>query len=93
MTAPSASERIRIIERSLRCFVFGLLSLIPVLGVPMSLLAWWHGHAVHRTARGKWNPARRYAVWGSSLAWWGFVVTFFLFPRFLVALANAQPPP
>jgi hypothetical protein len=78
------------IERSLRCFVFGLLALIPVMGLPMSLLAWWHGHAVRRAQAGGWNPAQRYVAWGCSLAWWGFVVTFVLFPLLLLAIANAE---
>jgi hypothetical protein len=52
------------IERSLSCFAWGLLGLIPVLGIPMairSIQQHWH---VSRDCKGLWNPAHRYLLWG-----------------------------
>lgn len=90
MTPSSPKERVRLLDRSLRCFVFGMLSLIPVLGLPMSILAWWHGHVASRQSKGQWNPARHYVLWGRALAWLGCLVTFVLFPLLLLAIANAD---
>jgi len=68
-------NRIKAIESSLRCFVCGLLALIPVLGLPCVLMAF----AAYRRSRllpaNDWNPARRYAVAGLVCAEFGLFVT------------------
>jgi len=83
-------DKIQAINRSLRCFVFGLLALIPVLGLPMSAIAWMHGYVVNRRCRGQWNPAQRYLLWGRALGLLGGLISLVLFPLFLWAIATGQ---
>lgn len=79
-------ERIATIEDSLRCFTYGLLSCLPVIG------AAWLYPAVRRFVHARrrkveWNPARGYLATGLALAsigWiialvaWLFVLIFFV---------------
>jgi len=68
-------DRIRLIERSLRCFVFALLSLLPLIGLGLALLAirlHWQTWAVND---GVWNPARSYLLGGFCLACLGFLLS------------------
>lgn len=74
-------------NRSRRCFVFGLLSFIPALGLAMTAIAWIHGWSVMR-GRGKaWNPALPYSRWGRAL---GLVGAFASSAPFLLWLAAIQ---
>lgn len=61
-------NRIEIINRSLRCFVFGLLGLVPVLGIPASAVSFVQYWQVARRLDGNWNPAETYLAWGLALA-------------------------
>jgi len=58
-------------ERSLRCFTFGLLGLVPVLGAPFSVLSVILHFRVRFLTGAGWNPAEPYVVWGFILATWG----------------------
>ena len=84
MQAPA--DRIRLIERSLRCFVFGLLSLIPLLGLPFAILAVsWHLKVWSEFGR-EWNPARLYLGCGYGLAWLGGLISFGALAVFVAVL-------
>lgn len=72
-------DRIQAINRSLRCFVFGLLALIPFLGLAMGPIAWLRAVAVTRKFGGQWNPAQRYLLWGRALGLLGFLISLVLF--------------
>ncbi|HLP76515.1 MAG TPA: hypothetical protein VK327_06290 [Candidatus Paceibacterota bacterium] len=63
-----ADERIQVIEKSLRIFVCGLLSLIPVIGLVLGLYAAFAGARLHSRCRGDWNPAAEYLNWGMVLS-------------------------
>ena len=81
-------ERIRLIERSLRCFVYGILSLIPFVGVGFAVLALeLHFKTWAETGDG-WNPARRYLLAGFCLAWLGILVSVGGLVSFVVVLIN-----
>jgi len=67
--------RIRVIGMSLRCFVYGCLSLLPFVGLLMSAIALGLHFRTMRAAGGEWNPARRYLIVGYSLAWLGILIT------------------
>ena len=56
------------IERSLRCYVLGLLGLIPVLGLIPAILALREHRRVKKGSANQWNPARRYHLWGGICA-------------------------
>lgn len=65
------SERILIIERSLRCFAMGWFSLVPPLGIilfPLALMEYSRGRILSSES---WNPASRYLTWGFILAAFG----------------------
>lgn len=59
-----SEDRIAVIENSLRCFTWGLLGLIPLLGVGCSLVACFLFSRGTRLAAGAPNPARHYARFG-----------------------------
>jgi len=70
-------DKVLVIERSLRCFVAGCLSVIPLLGVIPAIVAIVLGHLVREEAKGHWNPARLHLLCGTVLAWVGLGVTLF----------------
>lgn len=73
-TAPLV--KIDVIEGSVRCFVLGLLGLVPVLGIPMIIMASDQHRRVKRI-RAEWNPAERYLHWGEVCARLGVVLLLF----------------
>jgi hypothetical protein len=83
-------DKIQAINRSLRCFVFGLLALIPVLGLPMGAVAWMHAVVVARKFKGQWNPAQRYLLWGRALGLLGGLLSITIFPLLIWAIATGQ---
>jgi len=60
--------KIEIIERSLKCFWLGVFSLIPVFGVPLSIMALRHNRRIRQLGTSHWNPAERYRYWGALCA-------------------------
>jgi len=60
--------KIEMIQRSQRCFVYGLLGLLPVIGIPMVIRASMEHYRVKKEWRDQWNPARRYLFWGMFCA-------------------------
>jgi hypothetical protein len=80
-------DLIQAANRSMRCFVFGLLSFIPVLGLAMAAIAWIHGCSVSRGRGKEWNPALPYLRWGRVL---GLVGAFASSALFILLLAAIQ---
>ena len=72
-------DRIETINGSLRCFVFGLLSLVPLLGIPLGVLALLHFRRVAVENGSGWNPARIYLWWGFVLGGMGLLASLLLF--------------
>ena len=72
---------VRLAERSLRGFTMGLLSLIPLFGLPLAALSIWIGMKLRQESRTHWNPGKRYAFAGLVLGTlsvtlqFGFVLT------------------
>jgi len=83
-------DLIQAVNRSFRCFVFGLLSFIPLLGLAMGLIAWIHGHAVLRRRGNQWNPAQPYLRWGRVLGLLGAVTSSTLFGLTLWGITTGQ---
>jgi hypothetical protein len=69
-------DKVRVIERSLRCFVMGCLGMIPLLGIIPAVVAIGLYHNVRQEAELFWNPARGYLLCGYALAWAGIGLTF-----------------
>jgi hypothetical protein len=67
--APSIpAAKIRMMQASLRCLVFGLLALLPVFGLPFALGALWISGQVRVQEKYFWNPARPYRLLGVACA-------------------------
>lgn len=84
----TAEAKIKMINSSMRCFVFGLLALVPLIGLLFAFPALWISGQVRVKERQMWNAARPYRIWGVVIAtggtlFWGFVL-------FLVILAKVQ---
>ena len=80
MSNDSPSAKIRMLKSSLRCFVFGLLGLLPLIGLPFALAALWMGGRIRLQEKHLWNAARPYRIWGVVCAalgtvFWGFLLT------------------
>lgn len=80
----------QVINRSLRCFAFGLLSFIPVLGLAMGVIAWIHASAILRQRYRPWNPAEGYLRSGQALGLLGAVISVLLFGMILLSVLNAS---
>jgi len=61
-------NKIEMIERSMRCFVLGLIGLLPVIGIPMAVMSMFHYQRVKQGQGAMWNPAQRYLFWGGLCA-------------------------
>ena len=71
-------DKVQIIERSLRCFSFGLLGILPGIGLPFAVIALGDCLFVWRRKQGDWNPAERYLQTGTLAATAGLMLTLVL---------------
>ena len=78
-------NKIKTIELSLRTFRLGVMSLLPVIGLPFGLLALHASRRCRANTLGEWNPAAGYLAWGIRLACFGVVISSLCF---LVLLAG-----
>jgi len=88
MNTPESPEfRIRVMDRSLRCFAGGVCGLIPLLGVPEAMLAFLYFWET-RAAAAAWpeNPARHYRRAGFVFAILGTLVSVIISAIFLVVV-------
>ena len=69
-----ADAKIQMLKNSLRCFVYGLLGLLPVIGLPFALAALWISGRVRGKEKQMWNAARPYRIWGVVCAAFGTVL-------------------
>jgi hypothetical protein len=76
--------RAEMIEGSLRCFDYGLIGLLPVIGIPMAVLSAVQFARVKRGRGAMWNPADRYLLWGGVCARTSLAL-FFLIPVVVLA--------
>ena len=68
-------DKVRIIERSVRCYRCGSYGLIPVLGTVPAIIAVLLYHKVRYELGPAWNPAGRHLRWGFTFAWIGLGLT------------------
>ena len=85
---PTPADKVRVIQQSLRCFVFGCLSLIPLLGLPFAILAVVRHLDTWSQGDREWNPAKAYLVWGFGLAWLGGLISLGALAFIFVALTK-----
>jgi hypothetical protein len=81
-------DRIAAIRRSLAIFIYGIMSLVPVLGVIPAVCAigqWW---VVRSRYKDRWNPASQYLRAGVILALLGISSAFLLFLVLAIWISN-----
>ncbi len=83
MKAAPPMSKIEMMERSLRCFAYGLISLLPVIGIPMAVLSLVQYRRVKRGQGDMWNPAHRCLFWGGVCARMGLTL-FLLIPVLII---------
>ena len=86
MSAKPPFDKVQLIERSLRCFAFGLVGLLPVIGVPFAFIAVSNYLQVKRRKGSIWNPAERYLGIGSLCATAGLGLTFLIVSAIVIQL-------
>jgi hypothetical protein len=85
-----AIAKIRMLKGSSRCFVFGLLGLLPIIGLPFALAALWISGRVRTTEKRFWNAAKPYRVGGVVCAamgtiFWTGILIFVVFQAVMAA--------
>ncbi len=68
-------DKVRVIKRSLLCYNICWLGLIPLLGIAPALIVLRLHFSIQRELGGEWNPARKYDIFGMTVALWGFAIS------------------
>jgi hypothetical protein len=84
------SDKIQMLKSSMRCFIYGLLGLLPVLGLPFALAALFISGRVRVKEKLFWNAARPYRLWGVvcasiGLIFWSGIYIFIIARVFMIA--------
>jgi hypothetical protein len=79
-----AEAKVRMLKSSLRCSVYGLLGLLPVIGLPFAIATLWISGRVRVREKLFWNASRPYRIWGIVCAaggtiFWGFILTIIIY--------------
>ncbi|MFZ1072817.1 MAG: hypothetical protein WAO21_05210 [Verrucomicrobiia bacterium] len=79
--------KIKMLKSSMRCFIYGLLGLLPVIGLPFAIVALWLSGRVRAREKLFWNAAKPYRIWGVACAAlgaviWSVVDTFLIYHAF-----------
>lgn len=69
------AAKIAMIKGSVRCLVFGLLGLLPLIGIPFAALALVNAGQVRKREKQYWNVARMHWIGGAISAVAGFVIS------------------
>jgi len=62
------AAKIKMMKGSIRCLIFGLLGLLPIIGLPFALAALWVSGQIRAKEKLFWNAARPYRLWGVACA-------------------------
>jgi len=78
--APSNSDsplgpRIAAVKSSLRYFVYSLIGLVPLIGIPFAVAAIVQGRQVQKAGGADWNPADRYLSAARRIGPLGFLTS------------------
>ena len=73
-------HRIAAVKSSLRCFVYSLIGLVPLIGIPFAVAAIVRSRQVQKAVTLDWNPADRYLRAARRIGPLGFLTSaIFLF--------------
>jgi hypothetical protein len=81
-------DRITAIRRSLAAFVWGIIGVLPVIGLIPAVCALGHWWAVQSKYRDQWNPASTYLRLGGALALFGLLSTVLLVAVVVIEIAD-----
>lgn len=70
----NAAVKLKMMKASIRCLAFGLLGLLPLIGVPFALAGLWASFSARRQERYFWNPARPHRIIGLICAAFGALI-------------------
>ncbi|HEV2318754.1 MAG TPA: hypothetical protein VGV18_03330 [Verrucomicrobiae bacterium] len=70
-----ALAKIVMLKGSMRCFVFGLMGLVPFIGLPFAFVSLWLSGVVRQREKQYWNAAKPYRICGIIAAATGALVT------------------
>ena len=75
------AAKIKMMKGSIHCLIYGMLSLVPMIGLAFGLAALWISGKVRVQEKRFWNPASPYRVWGVACAavgsiLWGSILIF-----------------
>lgn len=68
------AAKIKMMKTSLRCLGFGLLGLLPLIGVPFALAGLWSSFSARRQEKYFWNPAKPHRILGLVCASFGALI-------------------
>ena len=79
-------NRIAAVKSSLRCFVYSLIGLVPLIGIPFAVAAIVRSRQVRRAVSSNWNPGDRYLNAARRIGPLGFLTSaiFVLLVGFLL---------
>ena len=77
-TSP-AITKLKMMKASVRCLVYGLLGLLPAIGLPFALAALWISGRIRVQEKQLWNAAKPYRLAGATCAALGAIGWFLLF--------------
>jgi hypothetical protein len=72
------AAKIKMMQESIRCLTFGLLGLVPLIGLPFALAALWLAGRVRLQEKQFWNAAKPCRVIGVACAALGTVAWFII---------------
>lgn len=68
--------KVTMLNGSLRCFAYGLLALLPGIGIPFAVAALWNAGRVRVQEKKNWNAAAAYRTAGVICATIGLIFWF-----------------
>lgn len=71
-----SAAKIKMMQASLRCLAFGILGLLPGIGLPFAIAALWSSGRARWIEKRLWNPARPQRLIGVVLAGLGTIGWF-----------------
>ncbi|HEX9046972.1 MAG TPA: hypothetical protein VF988_08080 [Verrucomicrobiae bacterium] len=85
-----AAAKLKMMRESVKCLIYGLMALLPVLGAPFGLAALWFAGRARVQERRFWNAAKPYRIIGTVCAVVGLIGWFLLIAT--IAFHNVSQP-
>ena len=77
------AAKIKMMKASTRCLIYGMLALVPAIGLPFGLVALWLSGRIRLQEEHFWNPAKPYRIIGlacgalGTILWAGILLLIF----------------